>query len=122
MDISKRKKNINFVLRPHPLQDINKIKRDGIIKIDNFLTFQETKQISEIIKYYSVPKNDPIRRQKNILFSSHRAGALNSVFFEMGEIVYEDLNLITKGLPPKLCRRGELETVKNLRSKPVVIN
>ncbi len=40
-------------------QDINKIKRDGIIKIDNFLTFQETKQISEIIKYYSVPKNDP---------------------------------------------------------------
>ena len=59
---------------------------------------------------------------KNILFSSHRAGALNSVFFEMGEIVYEDLNLITKGLPPKLCRRAELETVKNLRSKPVVIN
>ena len=33
-------------------QDINKIKRDGIIKIDNFLTSQETKQISEIIKYY----------------------------------------------------------------------
>ena len=40
----------------------------------------------------------------------------------MGDIVYEDLNLITKGLPPKLCRRAELETVKNLRSKPVVIN
>ena len=40
-------------------QEINKIKRDGIIKIDNFLTFQETKQISEMIKYYSVPKSDP---------------------------------------------------------------
>ena len=26
LDISKRKKNLNFVLRPHPLQDINKIK------------------------------------------------------------------------------------------------
>ena len=39
--------------------DINKIKKDGIIKIDNFLTFQETKQISEMIKHYSVPKNDP---------------------------------------------------------------
>ena len=40
-------------------QEINKIKRDGIIKIDNFLTFQETKQTSEMIKYYSVPKSDP---------------------------------------------------------------
>ena len=26
LDISKRKKNLNFVLRPHPTQDINKIK------------------------------------------------------------------------------------------------
>ena len=74
---------------------------------------------------YTVAKSDDRKSfpsLKNILFSSHRAGALNSVFFEMGEIVYEDLNLITKGLPPKLCRRAELETVKNLRSKPVVIN
>jgi phosphoglycerate dehydrogenase-like enzyme len=69
-----------------------------------------------------VKKNDPIRKEKNILFSAHRAGALNSVFFEMGEIVYEDLLLMSKGLPPKLCRRAELETVKNLRSKPVEIN
>jgi surface carbohydrate biosynthesis protein len=27
MDISKKKKNFNFVLRPHPLQDINKIRK-----------------------------------------------------------------------------------------------
>lgn len=39
--------------------DINKIKRNGIIKIDNFLTLEETEQISKMIKYYSVPKNDP---------------------------------------------------------------
>ena len=92
-------------------QDLNKILKKGKIKV-----------ATDVFPQEPVPKNDPIRRQKNILFSSHRAGALNSVFFEMGEIVYEDLNLITKGLPPKLCRRAELETVKNLRSKPVVIN
>ena len=55
-------------------------------------------------------------------FSAHRAGALESVFYEMGEIVFEDLKLINKGLPPKLCRKAELETVRKLRSKPVKIN
>lgn len=69
-----------------------------------------------------VKKNDIIRKQKNILLSAHRAGALDSVFFEMGEIVYGDLQLISKGLPPRLCRRAELETVKKLRSKPVEVN
>ena len=69
-----------------------------------------------------VKKNDPIRKSKNILLSAHRAGALETVFYEMGEIVFEDLKLMNKGLPPKLCRKAELETVRKLRSKPVKIN
>ena len=69
-----------------------------------------------------VKKNDPIRKEKNILFSAHRAGALTEVFYEMGEIVFEDLQLLSKGLPPRLCRKAELETVKSLRSKPVNVN
>ena len=80
------------------------------------------KVATDVFPEEPVKKNDPIRKERNILFSAHRAGALDSVFFEMGEIVYEDLLLISKGLPPKLCRRAELETVKNLRSKPVEIN
>ena len=63
-----------------------------------------------------------IRKEKNILFSAHRAGALTEVFYEMGEIVFEDLQLLSKGLPPRLCRKAELETVKSLRSKPVDVN
>ena len=80
------------------------------------------KVATDVFPEEPVKKNDPIRKEKNILFSAHRAGALNSVFFEMGEIVYEDLLLMSKGLPPKLCRRAELETVRNLKSKPVEIN
>ena len=52
----------------------------------------------------------------------HRAGALDSAFKEMGELVIQDLKLILKGLPPKLCKKAERETVKYLRSKPVDIN
>tara|TARA_B110000305_G_scaffold176390_1_gene195254 strand:+ start:239 stop:1258 length:1020 start_codon:yes stop_codon:yes gene_type:complete len=69
-----------------------------------------------------VNKNDPIRKLKNILFSAHRAGALNDAFTEMGDIVYEDMMLIMKNLPPRLCKRAERETVGLLRSKPISIN
>ena len=80
------------------------------------------KVATDVFPEEPVKKNDPLRKEKNILFSAHRAGALNSVFFEMGEIVYEDLQLMSKNLPPRLCRRAELETVKSLRSKPVNVN
>ena len=69
-----------------------------------------------------VNKNDPIRKLKNVLFSAHRAGALNGAFTEMGDIVYEDMMLIMKNLPPRLCKRAERETVGLLRSKPISIN
>ena len=59
---------------------------------------------------------------KNVLFSAHRAGALNGAFTEMGDIVYEDMMLIMKNLPPRLCKRAERETVGLLRSKPISIN
>ena len=69
-----------------------------------------------------VSKNDPIRKVKNFLFSAHRAGALTGAFTEMGDIVLEDMRLISKNLPPRLCKRAERETVSLLRSKPVAIN
>ena len=43
-----------------------------------------------------VRKNDPIRKVKNILFSAHRAGALKEAFFDMGNIVLKDMDLILK--------------------------
>ncbi|MDC3123041.1 dehydrogenase, partial [Alphaproteobacteria bacterium] len=92
-------------------QDLIQILRKGKIKV-----------ATDVFPEEPVKKNDPLRKEKNILFSAHRAGALNSVFFEMGEIVYEDLQLMNKNLPPRLCRRAELETVKSLRSKPVDVN
>ena len=69
-----------------------------------------------------VKKNDPIRRVKNILFSAHRAGALESAFFNMGNIVLKDMNLISKNLQPKFCKSAQPKTVSLLASKPVAIN
>ena len=69
-----------------------------------------------------VKKNDPIRKVKNILFSAHRAGALESAFFNMGNIVLKDMNLISKNLKPKFCKIAQPKTVGLLASKPVAIN
>ena len=77
---------------------------------------------TDVFPHEPVKKNDPIRKVKNILFSAHRAGALKSAFFNMGDIVLKDMDLISKNLQPKYCKRAELKTVGLLASKPVAIN
>ena len=69
-----------------------------------------------------VSKKDQIRKIKNILFSAHRAGALKSAFFNMGNIVLKDMNLISKNFQPKFCKIAQPKTVGLLASKPVAIN
>ena len=69
-----------------------------------------------------VTKNDPIRKVKNVLFSAHRAGALESAFFNMGNIVLKDMNLISRNLQPKFCKIAQPKTVNLFASKPVAIN
>ena len=69
-----------------------------------------------------VRKNDNIRKLKNVLFSAHRAGALNEAFKEMGNIVFDDMKLMSKNMPPIFCKRAQKKTVHLLRSKPVAIN
>ena len=61
----------------------------------------------------------PIRRAPGAVLSAHRAGAMADAFFEMGELVTDDVELILRGLPPRRCKRAERETVRRLRSKPV---
>ena len=65
---------------------------------------------------------DPIRKLNNIVFSPHRAGALDFAFKNMGEIVYNDMERIVKNLQPIFCKKAEAKTVKLLRSKPVDIS
>ena len=69
-----------------------------------------------------VSKKDQIRKIKNILFSAHRAGALKTAFFNMGNIVLKDMNLISKNFQPKFCKIAQPKTVGLLASKPVAIN
>ena len=42
--------------------------------------------------------------------------------FGLGDIVLKDMDLISKNLQPKHCKRAEHKTVGLLMSKPVAIN
>ena len=98
------------------------MSRAAIINFSDFykkLKFNQIYAAIDVFPTEPVSKNDPFRKLKNVLFSSHRAGALDVVFKEMGNIVYQDIQLIQKNLPPRLCKRAEKETVGLLRSKPV---
>ena len=101
------------------------MSRAAIINFDDFFNFLKNRNVFAAIDVFPqepFPKNHKLRKLKNVIFSPHRAGALDSAFKEMGELVIQDLKLISKGLPPKLCKKAERETVKYLRSKPVDIN
>ena len=58
-------------------------------------------------------------RSRGFLRSAHRAGALDSAFKKMGDMVLEDMDLMDRNLPPMRCKRAERETVSRMRSKPV---
>ena len=74
---------------------------------------------TDVFPVEPAPKDDPIRRVPNILFSPHRAGALALALREIGTRVLEDMDLIARGLAPVACRRAQRETVARFRSMPV---
>jgi phosphoglycerate dehydrogenase-like enzyme len=65
-----------------------------------------------------IPRDHRIRKNENILLSTHRAGGIPQAFTRIGEMVIDDLSLILRGLPPLRMQVAMRETVKNLISKP----
>lgn len=77
---------------------------------------------SDVFPLEPLPQDHPVRRLPGFLRSAHRAGALDSAFKRMGDMVLEDMHLMDRGLPPMRCKRAERETVARMRSKPVEKN
>ena len=77
---------------------------------------------SDVYPQEPLPADHPVRNLPGFVRSAHRAGALDSAFKKMGEMVLEDMALMDRGLPPMRCKRAERETVSRMRSKPVSVN
>jgi len=63
-------------------------------------------------------KEHPIRSLGNVILSPHRAGGIPQAFYEIGEMVKDDLLSILKGVPPVRMQIAQPEIVTRLVSKP----
>jgi phosphoglycerate dehydrogenase-like enzyme len=101
------------------------LSRAGVV---DFAALMETvraghiKAASDVFPEEPLARDHAVRKLENFVLSAHRAGALDVAFKEMGRMVLDDLDLMTRGLPPIACRRAERETVRRMRSKPVSRN
>ena len=101
------------------------LSRADVVDFPALMAAVETGHIvaaSDVYPEEPLPADHPVRRLKGFVRSAHRAGALDSAFKKMGDMVLEDMALMDRSLPPMRCKRAERETVSRMRSKPVSVN
>ncbi len=101
------------------------LSRAGVVDFDALMAAVRSghiKAASDVFPEEPLPLDHPVRGLENFILSAHRAGALDAVFKQMGRMVLDDMDLMSRGLPPLACKRAERETVARMRSKPVTRN
>jgi phosphoglycerate dehydrogenase-like enzyme len=66
-----------------------------------------------------MPPDDPARNLDGATLSAHRAGGITEAFHDIGGMVFDDLILIHRGLPPARMQVAARELVTRYRSRPV---
>lgn len=101
------------------------LSRADVVDFDALMAAVERGHIqaaSDVFPTEPLPADHPVRSLPGFLRSAHRAGALDSAFKQMGDMVLEDMALMDRDLPPSVCKRAERETARRMRSKPVEVN
>ena len=101
------------------------LSRAEIVDFDHVMQFVQQGKIlvaSDVFPEEPLPGDHPVRTLSGFIRSAHRAGALDSAFKKMGQLVLDDMSLMERQLPPIRCKRAERETVSRMRSMPVTNN
>jgi phosphoglycerate dehydrogenase-like enzyme len=64
--------------------------------------------------------DDAARRMEGLVLSAHRAGAIAPAFHAIGDMVIDDLELLSANLPPVRMQIAARELVQRYRSRPVM--
>lgn len=101
------------------------LSRSDVVDFEALIAAVESGHIcaaSDVFPQEPLAADHKLRQMSGFVRSAHRAGALDSAFKGMGDMVLEDMALLDKGLPPMRCKRAERETVARMRSRPVDVN
>lgn len=99
------------------------LSRAAVVDFDAMVNFARRRRIrvaTDVFPQEPLPPAHPARQTESLLLCAHQAGALETAIRQIGEIVVADAKLISRGLPPVLCKSAQPETVELLRSKPVI--
>jgi phosphoglycerate dehydrogenase-like enzyme len=80
------------------------------------------KVATDVFPEEPLAKDHPIRELPGVVLSAHRSGGIQEAFYEIGEMVLADVELLLRGLPPVSCRTAQPETVRRFRSKAVEVS
>lgn len=65
-----------------------------------------------------VPAGSPFRSAEGVVLSAHRAGGIPAAFLEIGDMVLDDLELMSRGLAPVRLQQAAPELVGRYRNRP----
>ena len=98
------------------------VSRAGVVDFEAMLDAVNSGHIrvaTDVFPQEPLPADHRARGLDGILLSPHQAGAMDSALSEIGKRAVADAELISKGLPPIMCKVAQPETVALFRSKPV---
>lgn len=98
------------------------VSRAAVVDFDALLAELSSGRIKAAIDVWPVepvPADDQFRSLDNLVFSGHRAGGIPAAFHQIGEMVVDDLKLISRGLPPVRMQSAAPELVGRYRNRPV---
>ena len=67
------------------------------------------KLATDVFPQEPLPADHPIRGAEHALLSAHRAGTVHEAMHELGQMVVDDVEALSRGLPPRRLQRAEPE-------------
>lgn len=96
------------------------VSRAAVVDFDALLDQVERGRFMAAIDVWPVepmPAGSRARRMEELVLSAHRAGGIRSAFYEIGEMICDDLGLIMQGLAPVRMQPAAWELVRRYRSR-----
>ena len=98
------------------------VSRAAVVDFDAMIQAAQSNHIrvaTDVFPDEPLPGDHAARSTRGVLLSAHKAGALEQTLKRIGTIVVADVEMISRGLPPVVCKVAQPETVDRFRGKPV---
>ena len=86
------------------------VSRAEVLDFDEFINLAEKNKFRAAVDVFPeepVPSDALFRKESNILFTSHVAGAMHFSYKNIREMMMDDIRQILKGMPPTRLQRAE---------------